>query len=118
MLAEKLQLLEKQLKASQQSNRELSMRREFEEESFRKTLHSERQKLEKIITSLSSKLRDRNDLISDWISFVLNQPQFLTTSSFFQSAELLEIMKKTVVVLPKLKTVLKPTMDTIMEFDA
>lgn len=94
------------------------MRRAFEVESFRQTLHSERHKQEKIITSLSAKLKDRNELITDWISYVLNQPHFLNESTYFQWQELLEIMKKTVEVLPRLKSILKPTMDSIMEFEA
>lgn len=92
------------------------MKAVFAEESFRQALKSERSKLEKIITSLSTKLRDRNELIGDWISYVLNQPQFLN-DSFFQSNDLLDLMKKTVIVLPKLKTILKPTMDSVQEFE-
>jgi hypothetical protein len=93
------------------------MKRVFEEESFRSTLKQERNKFEKILTSLSAKLRDRNELITDWISFVLNQPQFLNESTFFQSDHLLNIMSKTCRVLPKLKPVLRPTMDSINEFE-
>lgn len=111
------------------------MKRVFEEEAFKQTLKNERMKLEKMITSLSAKLRDRyatlssylsgtciynlirNEIITDWIAFVLNQPQFMNASTFFQSEQLLQIMHKTVQVLPKLKPILKPTMDSINEFD-
>jgi hypothetical protein len=93
------------------------MKRVFEEESFRHTLKNERTKLEKMITSLSAKLRDRNEVITDWIAFVLSQPQFLSENGFFQSDQLLQVMNKTVRVLPKLRPILKPTMDSIGETD-
>jgi hypothetical protein len=117
VLTEKIQSLEKEVRALHQSNRELSMKRVFEEESFRHTLKSERTKLEKMITSLSAKLRDRNEVITDWIAFVLSQPQFLSENGFFQSDKLLQVMNKTVRVLPKLRPILKPTMDSIGETD-
>jgi hypothetical protein len=41
----------------------------------------------------------------------------MNASTFFQSEQLLQIMHKTVQVLPKLKPILKPTMDSINEFD-
>ena len=69
---ERANQFEKQVKQLQSANRELAQRRIFEEEAFRAAIKNERIKAEKMITSLSAKLRDRNNVLVEWVHYTLD----------------------------------------------